>query len=139
MNNLSRRLLAVSVAGALSLGILGVVRAQDAAAGKAEAKVSRRGQRGERGQRMRGLAALNLTAEQKAKLKAMHEEQKPHRDAITKDAALSMADKKQKLRELRKESHEKFLAVLTPEQREKLAAHRKEMKAKRAARKNATN
>jgi Spy/CpxP family protein refolding chaperone len=142
MNNLSRRLLAVGVAGALSLGLIGVVRAENAPVDNVQTKAARKGKRGERGgrmQRMPGLAMLNLTAEQKAKLKAMHEEQKPRREAITKDATLSMADKKQKLRELRKGSHEKFLAVLTPEQREKLAAHRKEMKAKRAAKKSATS
>lgn len=139
MNNLSRRLLAIGVAGAMSLGVLGMVRAENAAADKPQVKNGRKAQRGERGLRAPGLAALNLTADQKAKLKAMHEEQKPRREAITNDATLSATDKKQKLRELRKESQEKFLAVLTPEQREKLAAHRKEMKAKRGAKKAAAN
>lgn len=135
MNNLSRRLLAVGVAGALSLGILGVVRAENAAPDKPQTREARKGQRGERGRRMQRMPELNLTADQKAKLKAHHDTQKPKRDAITNDATLSAMDKKRKLRELRKESHEKMLELLTAEQRDKLAAHRKEMKAKRATKK----
>jgi len=112
-----------------------MVRAETAAPDKPQSREARKGQQGERGRRMQRMPELALTADQKAKLKAHHAAQKPKRDAITNDATLSAMDKKQKLRELRKESHKKMLELLTAEQREKLAAHRKETKAKRAAKK----
>jgi Spy/CpxP family protein refolding chaperone len=134
MNRLSRRLLAVGVAGALSLGIIGVAQAQNEPTPAPRTREARKGPDGARKHRMhrtQRTVDLNLTAEQKDQLKALREESKQQRDAIMQNTGLAEADKKQQLAALRKDAREKLLAVLTPEQREKLEAHRKEMKTRR--------
>jgi Spy/CpxP family protein refolding chaperone len=64
---------------------------------------------------------LNLTADQQAQLKTIHQDAKQQAQAIKKDASLSADPKKAKMKELRADTKSKTDAILTPEQREKMA------------------
>jgi Spy/CpxP family protein refolding chaperone len=68
---------------------------------------------------------LNLTREQKGMLKEIYRSGKSAKNAIENNAQLSESEKKKQLRELQKTQAEKLQAVLTPEQREKFKASRK--------------
>ena len=75
--------------------------------------------------KMHRLDALNLTEDQKAKLKTLHEQQKKEMEALKKD--------KEANKEQRKEIHKKYRdqmeSILTPEQKqqfEKMKADKKE-------------
>jgi Spy/CpxP family protein refolding chaperone len=67
-----------------------------------------------------GLKQLNLTAEQKAQIKALHEQEKAEADAL-KNSKLTVDEHMAK----RKELHEKYMAqmktILTPAQQQQLA------------------
>lgn len=63
---------------------------------------------------------LNLSAEQQAKVDNLRKDFKVQLQAVQKDAALSKDEKRDKSRELRRNQHAEFLAVLTPEQQAKL-------------------
>ncbi len=67
---------------------------------------------------------LDLTKEQKGKLKEIMQSGKSSKEAIESNAQLSEADKKKQLRELQKAQAQKIQAILTPEQREKFKASR---------------
>jgi Spy/CpxP family protein refolding chaperone len=68
------------------------------------------------------LKELNLTREQKGKLKELHQSGKAAKAAIENNTQLSAAEKKIQMRELQKAQAEKMQAILTPEQREKFKA-----------------
>jgi len=83
------------------------------------------------GSHMRGhgeqlFADLNLTDEQKAQIKKIHEDAKAKSDAVKADSALSDADKKSKLREIRKSAMADSKKVLTAEQQAQLEQKMKE-------------
>lgn len=59
---------------------------------------------------------LNLTREQKGKLKDVMQANKAAKEAIENNAQLSDADKKKQIRELQKAQVQKIQAILTPEQ-----------------------
>lgn len=77
--------------------------------------------------------AVNLSDDQVAKLKAIFEAQKAAADPIQQDKSLSKEDKRAKLKAIMADTKTKVAAVLTPEQRVKLAAIRKENRAKKDA------
>ena len=62
---------------------------------------------------------LDLTQDQKIKMKALLEDAKKQRDAIINDASLSKAQKAQKMQQLKIAEKQKVSALLTPEQRTK--------------------
>lgn len=62
---------------------------------------------------------LDLSPEQKIKMKALLEDTKQQRDAIKNDASLSKAQKAQKMQQLKIAQKQKASALLTPEQRAK--------------------
>ena len=68
------------------------------------------------------LKDLDLTREQKMKLKEIREANKTAKDAIENNTQLSEQEKKKQLRTLQKEQAQKVQAILTPEQREKFKA-----------------
>jgi Spy/CpxP family protein refolding chaperone len=74
---------------------------------------------------------LNLTADQKAQLKAMREDAKQQRDAIQNDASLSAEQKKAKMKELHKTQSDKMNSILTPEQQATWKANMQQMKENR--------
>ena len=67
---------------------------------------------------------LDLTREQKGKMKEIMQSGKAVKDAIENNAQLSEQDKKKQLRELQKAQMQKIQAILTPEQLEKFKASR---------------
>lgn len=105
----------------------------------AEGKPAQReGMRGRRGMSGRGMSAearlnrmaelLALTDDQKAKLKPVFEQNAKDMKALMEDQALTREQKREKFSALRKTSNEAVEAVLTPEQKEKLAKSREEMR-----------
>ena len=77
----------------------------------------------DRGPRRRGgfdRSRLSLTADQKAKLKSLHESVRQQIGALRNDATLSAEDKKAKIRSLRESTRRQFQTVLTPEQQQLL-------------------
>src|SRR5690242_4420635 len=65
------------------------------------------------------MAQLNLNADQKTQMKALHQDMKQQRDAIMNDQTLTADQKKQKMKELRKAQSEKMNTILTPDQQTK--------------------
>ncbi|MBK8520467.1 MAG: hypothetical protein WAT20_12550 [Ferruginibacter sp.] len=65
---------------------------------------------------------LDLTPEQKGKLKEIMQTNKAGKEAIENNTQLSDQDKKKQMRELQKEQMQKIQAILTPEQRKKFKA-----------------
>ena len=65
---------------------------------------------------------LDLTREQKGKMKEIMQANKAAKEAIENNTQLSDQDKKKQLRELQKEQMQKVQAILTEEQREKFKA-----------------
>ncbi len=65
---------------------------------------------------------LDLTREQKGKLKEIMQTNKAAKEAIENNTQLSDQDKKKQMRALQKEQMQKIQAILTPEQREKFKA-----------------
>jgi Spy/CpxP family protein refolding chaperone len=75
-------------------------------------------------------ADLNLTDDQKAQIKKIHEDAKAKADAVKADTTLSDVDKKAKIRDIRKSARMESNKVLTAEQRAQL---KEKMKERRAA------
>ena len=67
---------------------------------------------------------LNLTPDQKAQMKEMHQGNKQQRDAIKNDASLSQDQKAAKMKELHKSQKEKMNSILTPDQKSKMKAYK---------------
>jgi Spy/CpxP family protein refolding chaperone len=74
------------------------------------------------------MADLNLTADQKAQLKSLHENMKQQREAIKNDATLTPDQKKDKMKELHKSQQEKMNSILTPDQQAKRKAFMEQRK-----------
>ena len=70
---------------------------------------------------------LNLSKEQRGKLKEMKQENKAAKDQVENDATLSDKQKKQQLRALKRQNAEKMNTILTDDQKAKL----KEMRGNR--------
>lgn len=69
--------------------------------------------------------ALNLTEDQKTRLKSIREDVKTKITGIREDKSLSPQDKKSRIMEIRKDAREQMKQVLTPDQQKKLAELRK--------------
>ena len=67
---------------------------------------------------------LNLTREQRSKLKELRHANNTAKAAIENNTSLPEMEKKRKLRELKRDQAEKMMLILTPEQREKFKASR---------------
>lgn len=77
------------------------------------------------GKRGEAAGALNLSQEQKDRLKEMRTASKGKFDAIRNDKSLSDAQKKEKLGALRSEEQAQMKSILTQEQLEKMKSFRK--------------
>ncbi len=66
---------------------------------------------------------LNLTDDQKAKLKTIMEDQQTKMKALRADTSLSKEDKQAKAKEIRDAAQTQIKAILTPEQLTKWQAH----------------
>lgn len=110
------------VAGSLMAGIS--LQAQDAPKDKPA------GERGGPGMRGRPnideiAKDLNLSEDQKTKLKTVLEEQQTKMQEVRKDASLSQEDKRAKVKEIREGTQAKVKEILTPEQMTKWQEHMK--------------
>ena len=80
---------------------------------------------------------LGLTDAQKAQFQQIGRDTRKQGMAIRQDSSLTEDQKKQKIQDLRKESHKQMFTVLTPEQKEKLKQireeHKKEQKKDKAS------
>jgi len=74
--------------------------------------------------------SLNLTDEQKAKVKDIFADAKTKRQAVSSDASLSDEQKKAKMKELHSATMAKLNEVLTPEQQTELKSKMEGAKAK---------
>lgn len=75
---------------------------------------------------------LNLTAEQKAKLKPIYEDQAKQLKAVRDDTALSQEDKTAKMKEIRQATQKQVREILTPEQRQQMRELQQKAKAQAA-------
>jgi len=78
---------------------------------------------------------LNLTEDQKSKLKEMNAGNKEKKQAIVNNAQLTEEQKKEQLKSIRKEQAENMNAVLSDEQKAKMKEVRMKMKASKGSRK----
>lgn len=122
-----KKLLPITLA-AVTLGLAAAVAtpsfAQFAAGG-------RLGQaHGQGGKRMQKLAAsLGLTDAQKAQLKPILQNAGQQAKAIKADTSLTPQARQDKMKDLRKSTKQQMMAVLTPDQRQKLKAMRQQRRA----------
>lgn len=87
-----------------------------------------RGRPGMGGQAMARMARrLNLTDDQKAKIKPLLSSQHEQVKAVRSDKSLTTTQKQDRIGEIRKSTHQQVVALLTPEQQERL----KEMRGNR--------
>lgn len=70
---------------------------------------------------------LDLTREQKGKLKEIRQVSKAKKEAIENNSQLSEGEKKKQLRELKREEAKSIQAILTDEQKEKFNSKRRAM------------
>jgi Spy/CpxP family protein refolding chaperone len=77
------------------------------------------------------MKGLNLTDDQKAGMKKIHESTKAQLDAVNKDESLTADQKEAKIHQLRHGARSEMVKLLTPEQRQQMRAN---VRALRAAR-----
>jgi Spy/CpxP family protein refolding chaperone len=118
--------------GLVSLGMvaalavpLALAKSQDASAPQASSK-----EMGMRGGLQAAVESLNLTDDQKAKVKDIFADAKTKRQAVSNDTSLSDDQKKAKLKELHEGTMAKLNAVLTPDQQTELKSKIEAAKAK---------
>ena len=74
--------------------------------------------------RMRGaMQGLNLTDDQKAAMKTIHESTKANLDAVNKDESLTADQKEARIHQLRHGARMQVVKLLTPEQRQQMKAN----------------
>jgi hypothetical protein len=81
------------------------------------------------GGKMKIMKELNLTKEQKSKLKELKQDGKEKKDVIQNNGTLKAEEKEARLKELRKEQAKNTLDILNEEQKEQLKKMRKDKKA----------
>ena len=86
-----------------------------------------------RGGGMRMMKELNLTDAQKAKLKPIMEAQRDKMMAMRDDTTMDRKTKMAKMKAMRDETAKKVAAILTPDQKKKMAAMQAKMQAERKA------
>lgn len=67
---------------------------------------------------------LNLTEVQKAQLKTLHENQRKEVEALRKNDLLTVRDAKAQRKSIQEKYKTQYQSILTPEQKEKMKAHR---------------
>ena len=77
------------------------------------------------------MAGVNLTDDQKAQFKKIHEDTKAQVDAVNKDESLTADQKLAKIHQLRHSARWQAVQLLTPEQRKQMRANIREMRAAR--------
>ncbi len=72
-----------------------------------------------RGGDREGLRDLDLSEDQKKQIQAIHQNEKQQLEAVRNDPSLTPAQKREKAREIRRNSNKQISGLLTPEQRRK--------------------
>lgn len=109
-----------------ALLVLPALRAEDApAGGPGGGPEARRERREKMGDRM--AEELGLSADQKAKMKEIEQQEKSELDALRDNTGVAKEDKRAQFQAIRKSYMEKRQAIMTPEQREKAKAMREKM------------
>jgi Spy/CpxP family protein refolding chaperone len=72
------------------------------------------------------MANLNLTDDQKAQIKQIHEGMRSKVEVVNNDSSLSADQKQAKIQDLRRDTHEQVKKVLTPEQRKQFEENMRE-------------
>jgi len=106
-------------------------RAQDAGTqeSKAQAQTENGMHHGQRaGQLERLSKELNLTDEQKAKVKPILDEQMKQMHATQEDSSLTQEQKHDKMKQIHEATHSQINDILTPEQQKKFAALKEQQK-----------
>ncbi len=106
-------------------------RAQDAGTqeSKAQAQTENGMHQGQRaGQLERLSKELNLTDDQKAKVKPILDEQTKQMHATQDDTSLSQEQKRDKMKQIHQTTHSQINEILTPEQQKKFAALKEQQK-----------
>lgn len=105
-----------------------------------EVKPQQHAQGKHHGKKHEALAGIDLTAAQKEKLKADRQAYKAKMDELNKQDNITVKEMRERKAAIQKEQKAKMEALLTPEQKSKMAANRvamqakhKEMQAKKAA------
>ena len=76
---------------------------------------------------------LDLTQEQRDKIRPILEEQMKQMRTVREDSSLTQEQRREKAMAAMKETHQKVEAILNPEQREKLKQHMQQMRDQRGA------
>jgi Spy/CpxP family protein refolding chaperone len=79
----------------------------------------------------RAMQGLNLTDDQKAGMKKIHESTKAQLDAVNKDESLTADQKAAKIHQLRHGARMQMVKLLTPEQRQQMRANVRALRASR--------
>src|SRR5580704_10382132 len=107
----------LAVGGLLLLGgSLSMARAQSGSQGTGQSQAAPEQQNEAR------RPDLNLTDDQKAQMKKIHEDAKSQIEAVNNDSSLSDGQKHAKIQAIHRDTHKQVEAMLTPEQREKMRA-----------------
>lgn len=90
-------------------------------------------QRGHRGRGMRGngndyLQSLNLSQDQKDKIRPILQDQRDQMRQLRQDQSLSRQQRMQKMQQIHENTSSRIRALLTPDQQKSFDAHEQEMK-----------
>ena len=77
----------------------------------------------QQGRKHGAMQGLNLTDDQKAAMKKIHESTKAQLDAVNKDESLAADQKAAKIHQLRHSARMQMVKLLTPEQRQQMRAN----------------
>ncbi len=83
------------------------------------------------GRKHDAMQGVNLTDDQKAAMKKIHESTKTQLDAVNKDESLTADQKQAKIHQLRHSARLQMVNLLTPEQRQQMRANVRAMRASR--------
>src|SRR5262249_7508457 len=131
--NMSRYFLSFAALALISTGGASVQQSSDpgAAQGATQQEAGRRGAYGRGGSQRQHMAMLarklNLNDAQRQQFFAIGQRTREQAMTIRSDSSLNSDQKQEKLKALRKQSHQEMFAVLTPEQKEQLKQMREQM------------
>jgi len=83
------------------------------------------------GRKHGAMQGLNLTDDQKAAMKKIHDSTKAQLDAVNKDESLTADQKEAKIHQLRHGARTQMVKLLTPEQRQQMRANVRALRASR--------
>jgi len=121
MNRISKQLAITA-----SFMLLSVFPALSYAQNNAPDSTQGQAMRGNHGDQNAMMANLNLTDDQKAQIKQIHEGMRSKVEAVNNDSSLSADQKEAKIRDLRRDTHEQVKKILTPEQRKQFEENMRE-------------